>query len=1052
MQKNKFITRPVLSTAISIFIVILGIMGLESLPISQYPDIAPPTVTVTANYTGANAQTILNSVVTPLEEEINGVENMTYITSVAANTGEAKITVYFKQGSDADMAAVNVQNRVAKAEGLLPSEVTKVGVSTSKKQTSMLMSFGIYSEDDKYDLNFLENYMNINIVSEIKRINGVGDVNIMGTNYAMRIWLQPDVMAQHHLMPSDIITALEEQNIEAAPGQLGEQGKQSFQYVLKYKGRLQSETEFENIVITATNDGEVLHLSDIATIELGRQSTSINGKINGHNGVACMIFQTAGSNAVEINEEISAFLEEVQKSFPEGVKVATLMNTNNFLFASMWEVIKTLLEAFVLVVAVTYIFLQNFRSTLIPAIAIPVSLIGTFFFLWVFGFSINLLTLCALVLAIAIVVDDAIVVVEAVQAKLDEGYESARQASIDAMGEITGAIISITLVMMAIFIPVSFMGGTSGVFYRQMGLTLAFAIGISALNALTLSPALCAILLKPEKNNLGEKSSFIHRFHTSFNDNFHRLVKKYKKGTQFFINHKRISGGLVVLSILLFVALVKLTPTAMVPDEDQGVIFGVVTMPVGTSLEETAKEMDKIAEIVKDAPGIQTFNIANGVSITDGQGNRNGMTLIKLKDWSERGEGESLNEIVSYLRRKTSETVKNGQIMFFSPPMIPGYSTSNGFEFQLQDKTGGDINKFNEVAQKFLSELNTCPEIGLARTAFNPSSPQYMVDIDVEKCKIAGISPEVILTTLQGYYGGIYASNFNRFGKLYRVMIQAAPDYRTNIESLNKIMVRNGTKMAPITPFVNLRKVYGPDNLNRFNLYTSISIMGAPADGVSSGEAITAINELAKQLPTGYGFEFSGMTREENSTGSNSTALVLGIVFVFIYLLLSMQYESYILPIVILLSVPFGLSGSLLFANIMGLSNNIYMQIALIMLIGLLAKNSILIVEYAKERRCNGMGIVEAAIDAAGARLRPILMTSFALIIGLLPMMFSSGVGANGNSTLGAGSVGGMLIGMICQIFITPALFVIFQKIQEKIKPITVDQNQVTASKTSITQ
>jgi HAE1 family hydrophobic/amphiphilic exporter-1 len=1035
MQQNKFITRPVLSTAISIFIVILGILGVESLPISQYPDIAPPTIVVTATYTGANAQTVLNSVVIPLEEEINGVENMDYISSTAANTGEARITVYFKQGTDPDMAAVNVQNRVAQAESVLPSEVTDVGVSTSKKQTSMLMSFGIYSADDKYDLTFLENYMDINIVPELQRINGVGDVDVMGTNYAMRIWLKPDVMAQHQLMPSDIITALDEQNIEAAPGQLGEQGNQSFQYVLKYKGRLQNETEFENIVIASTNDGEVLHLSDVATVELGRFSSSIHGTINGHNGVGCMIFQTAGSNAVEINNNISAYLQKAETSFPEGIQVATIMNTNDFLFASIWEVLKTLLEAFILVVAVTYIFLQNFRSTLIPAIAIPVALIGTFFLLWVFGFSINLLTLCALILAIAIVVDDAIVVVEAVQAKLDEGYESARQAAVDAMGEITSAIISITLVMMAIFIPVSFMGGTSGIFYQQMGLTLAFAIGISALNALTLSPALCAILLKPESADATKKNTFIHRFHTSFNDNFHHLVNKYKKGTRFFIHHKWLSGGLVVLSLLLFMILMKLTPTAMVPDEDQGTIFGALTMPVGTSLEETSKEMAKVEEIVKETPGVKTFNIVSGVSIVDGQSSRNGMTMIRLKDWSERGEGESLNEVISYLRKRTAETIKNGKIMFFSPSMIPGYSTSNGFEFQLQDKTGGDLNKFYEVTQDFLDKLAARPEIEFARTSFDPSSPQYQVDIDVEQCKKAGISPSEILSVLQGYYGGIYASDFNRFGKLYRVMIQAAPDYRTNKESLNKIMVRNGSKMAPITQFVNLRKVYGPANINRFNLYTSISIMGSPASGFSSGDAIAAIDEVAGQLPMGYGFEYSGMTREESSTGSNTTAVVLGIVLVFIYLLLSMQYESYILPIIIILSVPFGLSGSLLFANMMGLSNNIYMQIALIMLIGLLAKNSILIVEYAKERRSHGMGIVEAAIDAAGARLRPILMTSLALIIGLLPMMFASGVGANGNSTLGAGSVGGMLIGMICQIFITPALFVIFQKIQEKVKP-----------------
>jgi HAE1 family hydrophobic/amphiphilic exporter-1 len=1052
MKFDKFITRPVLSSALSIFIVILGVLGISSLPTSQYPSIAPPTVQVEATYTGANAQTVLNSVIAPLEEEINGVENMTYMTSTATNTGEATIKVYFKLGTDPDMAAVNVQNKVSKAEGSLPSEVTKIGVTTSKRQSSMLMSFGLYSDNDQYDYSFLENYANINLIPQIKRINGVSEVLLAGSNYSMRIWLKPDVMAQHHLMPSDITDALDEQNIEAAPGQLGEQGNQSFQYVLKYKGRLQSVKEFEDIVISATKDGEILHLSDVAKVELGRLSNSITTHVNGYPGVSCMIFQTAGSNAMDINNSISSFLEKSKVDFPKGVVVQTLMNTNDFLYASIWEVVKTLLEAFLLVILVTYIFLQNTRSTLIPTIAIPVALVGSFFLMWVFGFSINLLTLCAMVLAIGTVVDDAIIVVEAVQAKLDAGYTSARQASLDAMSEISSAIISSTLVMMAIFIPVSFTSGTTGVFFKQMGLTMAFAIGISGINALTLSPALCALMLKPIAKNGEKKKSFANRFHTAFNDNFARLTTKYKKGVGFFTSHKLMSGSLVAVVIIAFVFLLRVTPTGMIPNEDQGTIFGALSMPVGTSLEETSKEMAKISKIVKGIPAIKSYSINNGFSLIDGEGNTYGMLICKLKDWDLRSDEESLSDIIALLNKETAKVVKNGNVMYLAPPMVSGYSTTNGFEFKLQDKTGGDLTKFETISKDFITKLNNRPEIESSRTSFNSSTPQYMVDIDVEQCKIAGISPELILSTLEGYYGGIYASNFNRFGKLYRVMIQASADYRTNAESLNKIMLRNGTEMAPISQFVSLRKVYGPNSITRFNTYTSIDITGSPADAYSSGEAISAIRELAKDLPTGYSYEFSGMTRDESSTSSNSTAIILGIVFVFIFLLLSMQYESYILPIIIMLSIPMGLTGSLLFANIMGINNNIYLQIALIMLIGLIAKNSILIVEYAVERRQQGLPIIQAAIEAAAARLRPIMMTSLTLIVGLLPMMLASGVGANGNRSLGTGVIGGMLIGMICQIFITPALFVIFQKIQEKIKPMNKDFNQTTNNKPSVIQ
>ncbi|WP_372755638.1 efflux RND transporter permease subunit [Labilibaculum sp.] len=1052
MKFDKFITRPVLSSAVSVFIVILGVLGLVSLPISQYPSIAPPTVQVEATYTGANAQTVLNSVIAPLEEEINGVENMTYMTSTATNTGDASITIYFKLGTDPDMAAVNVQNKVSSAEGSLPSEVTEVGVTTSKRQSSMLMCFGLYSENDQYDYSFLENYAEINLVPQIKRITGVSSVSGAGSNYSMRIWLKPDVMAQYQLMPSDITTALDEQNIEAAPGQLGEQGNQAFQYVLKYKGRLQSVEEFENIVISATEDGEILHLKDVAKIELGRLSNTMTTNVNGHAGITYMIFQTAGSNAMDINNSIASFLEEAEADFPDGIKSATLLNTNSFLYASIWEVIKTLLEAFLLVILVTYIFLQNTRSTLIPTIAIPVALVGSFFLMWIFGFSVNLLTLCAMVLAIGTVVDDAIIVVEAVQAKLDAGYTSARQASLDAMSEISSAIISSTLVMMAIFIPVSFTGGTTGIFFQQMGLTMAFAIGISGINALTLSPALCALMLKPKDNDGEKKKTFAQRFHSSFNDNFKRLTNKYKKGVSFFTSHKLMSGSLVGIVIIAFVFLLRITPTGFIPNEDQGTIFGVLSMPVGTSLEETTKEMDKVSTLVQSIPAIESYSVNNGYSLVDGSGNTYGMLICKLKDWDFRGDGESVDEIISQLYRETGKIVKNGNMIYLAPPMVAGYSVTNGFELKLQDKTGGDLTKFETVANDFIQKLNQRPEIESSRTSFSASTPQYMVDVDAEKCKIAGISPDVILSTLEGYYGGIYASNFNRFGKLYRVMIQASPDYRTNTESLNKIMVRNGTEMASISQFVTLRKAYGPDNISRFNMYTSISITGSPAGDYSSGEAINAIKELAKELPTGYSYEFSGMTRDESSTGANTTAIILGIVFVFIYLLLSMQYESYILPIIIILSIPMGLAGSLLFANIMGVDNNIYLQIALIMLIGLIAKNSILIVEYAIERRQQGLSIRQAAIEAATARLRPIMMTSLTLIVGLMPMMFASGVGANGNSSLGTGVIGGMLIGMICQIFITPALFVIFQKFQEKFKPVKDDFSQAIIDTSNLTK
>ena len=1038
MKLDRFINRPVLSTVISIVVVILGILGLVSLPVSQYPDIAPPTIRVTTTYTGANAQTILNSVIAPLEEQINGVEDMMYMSSTATNTGEASIEVYFKQGTDPDMAAVNVQNRVAKAQGFLPAEVTQVGVITQKRQSSMLLGFSFYSSDDKYDNEFLENYMNINIIPEIKRIQGVGDAMVMGTDYSMRIWLKPDVMAQYKLMPSDVSVALAEQNIEAAPGQFGERGNQSFQYVMKYKGRLQTQEEFENIVIRATSDGEILRLKDIATVELGRLTYGFQNNVNGHPGVTAIIFQTAGSNATTIIQDIQEYLKKVEPTLPPGVKVVELLNANDFLFASIHEVLKTLLEAFVLVFLVVYIFLQDFRSTLIPAIAIPVALIGTFFGLYLIGFSVNLLTLCAMVLAIAIVVDDAIVVVEGVHAKLDQGYKSARLASIDAMSELGGAIVSITLVMMSVFIPVSFMTGTSGTFYRQFGLTMAIAIGLSAINALTLSPALCAIFLHPhDKNGEKKKTSLIERFHIAFNAAYDVTLKKYERGITFFIRRKFLSFAIVIATIVVMIFLMNITPAGLVPNEDTGTIFAVVDMAPGTAQERTEAVMEQVDSLVAANPAVKSRTQVTGYSFLAGQGNSYGTLIIKLKDWKERGKGEDANTVIGTLYMQAQSLIKDARVLLFAPPMIPGYSVTNGFEFNLQDKTGGDLNTFYEVAQEFLGKLKERPEIATAQTSFNPTFPQYMIDIDAAKCKQAGISPNDILTTLQGYYGGIYASNFNRFGKLYRVMIQADPRYRINPESLQNVKIRNGNEMAPISQFMTLTKVYGPDNIKRFNMFTSMSVNGSPADGYSSGQAIKAIEEVAAQsLPTGYGFEFSGMTREEQSSSGSTTAMIFALCFVFVYLLLSAQYESYILPLVVLLSVPSGLMGSFIFAQIMGVENNIYMQIALIMLIGLLAKNAILITEFALDRRKTGMSITEAAVSGASARLRPILMTSLAMVIGLLPLMFAHGVGANGNSTLGTGAIGGMFIGMICQIFIVPALFVVFEHIQEKVKPL----------------
>lgn len=1038
MKLDTFINRPVLSTVISIFIVILGVVGMLWLPITQYPDIAPPTIQVSTTYTGADAKTVLNSVIAPIEEQINGAEGMTYIQSTATNTGSATITVYFEQGFDPDMAAVDVQNRVAKAQSMLPAEVTRVGVITQKRQTSMLLVFSLLSPDGKFEQEFIENYMKINVIPQIQRVNGVGDAMVMGADYSMRIWLKPDAMAQHNLMPSDVSAALADQNIEAAPGQFGENGGTAFQYVMRYRGRLITPEEFDKIIIRADKDGNVLYLKDVATMELGRVSYGFKGKTNGHPAAPAIIFQTAGSNATQVIKDVEAKINEAGKELPNGLEFNVSMNTNDFLYASIEEVIKTLIEAFILVFLVVYVFLQDLRSTIIPAIAIPVALIGTFFGLYLIGFSINLLTLSALVLAIAIVVDDAIVVVEAVHAKLDEGYTSARMAAIDAMREIGGAIVSITLVMMLVFIPVSFMSGTSGVFYRQFGLTMAIAIGLSALNALTLSPALCAVFLKPHKADGGSKKvSFVKAFHEGFNRNYEKLLVRYKKWAGFFINHKITAFGVVAASIVALAAMMMTTSTALVPNEDTGVLFCMVNMPPATSLDKTEATLAKVDKILAANPAVESRSEILGYSFIAGQGNTYGTFIVKLKDWSEREKGQDATSVLGQLYGAVGQQIKDATVMVFQPPMITGYSVTSGFELQLQDKTGGDINKFFQIYQQFIGALNQRPEIQQAYSTFNPTFPQYMVNVDVAKTKQAGISPSVVLSTLQGYYGGMYVSNFNRFGKLYRVMMQADPSARISPETLNQVKVRVGNEMSPITNFITLERVYGPDIISRFNLFTSISVSGTPNPGYSNGDAIKAIQEVAAQtLPMGYGYEFSGMTREEQNSSAASTAIVFGLCLLFVYLLLSAQYESYILPLSVILSIPLGLMGSFLFAKIFGVNNNIYLQIGLIMLIGLLAKNAILIVEFALDRRKTGMSIVGAAIAGAAARLRPILMTGFAMIIGLLPLMLANGVGANGNRSLGTGAVGGMLIGMILQVLIVPALFVAFQKIQEKIQPL----------------
>ncbi len=1062
MTFTNFIKRPVLSTVISIVIVLLGFIGLASLPIEQYPDIAPPTVVVFTSYPGADAETVKNSVITPLEESINGVEGMDYISSSAAS-GSASITVLFRQGMNPDMCAVNVQNRVQQAQALLPAEVTRIGVTVMKRQTSQVLMFTLTS-DGRYDDEFLTNYNNINIVPAIKRIQGVGDVQSPGLKtYSMRIWLKPDVMKQYGLMPSDISGALAEQNVEAAPGTFGEQSNVAYEYAIRYTGRLKTAEEFGNIIISSDANGQTLKLKDVARIELGGQQYSVSMKNNNIPSVMGMVQQIAGSNANQIAKEVKAELEEQAKLFPPGMYYKINYDVTEFLYASIEEVVFTLVFTLILVFLVIYVFLQDWRSTLIPLIAVPVSLIGTFFFLSVFGFSINLLTLSALLLAIAIVVDDAIVVVEAVHAKLDQGYKSALTASIDAMNEISGAIISITLVMASVFIPVSFIGGTTGTFYREFGVTMAVSIFISALNALTLSPALCAIFLKPhDKEGHERKMSRIDRFHASFNAAYDSVLGKYKKSVEKLVRKPMAMIITVVAGIAVLVITMFTTKSGLVPDEDTGTVFCTVSMPPATSVARTRTVINQVDSILASDPAIQSREQIQGYNFIAGAGSDQATFILKLRPFDERQKGfwwklsglwqgdgiyrfflnpYDASGVLAQIYIKTAH-IKDAQILAFAPPMIPGFSASSGVSLVMQDRTGGDLNKFFGIVKDYLAELNKRPEFQTAQTSYNPNYPQYMVSVDVAKCKQSGISPSTVLATLQGYYGGLYASNFNSFGKLYRVMIQGSPDTRMTPESLNSIYVRTPAGMSPVKEFCQMNRVYGPSNINRFNLFTSINVTATVAEGYSTGEAIKAAQEVAAEvLPQGYTYDYQGLTREE-AKASNSTAIIFLLCFIFIYLILSAQYESYILPLAVVLSVPFGLAGCFLFTQLFGHSNDIYMQISLIMLIGLLAKNAILIVQFALERRQLGMAITWSAILGASARLRPILMTSLAMIIGLLPMMFASGVGKNGNQTLGAAAVGGMLIGTILQVLVVPGLFVIFQSLQEKFSPMKFEDDE----------
>ena len=1042
MKTNIFIKRPMAAFAISILILIVGIISLFSLPVEQYPDIAPPTVMVQATYTGADADAVMNSVIMPLEESINGVENMMYISSTATNTGSATITVYFNQGTDPDMAAVNVQNRVSMAEGLLPAEVTQIGVTTMKRQTSFLQINSLTSPDGRYDENFIANYLDINVIPEIKRIQGVGDVQELGDTYSMRIWLNPERMAQYGLQPSDITAVLAEQNLEAPTGSLGESSPNVFQYTMKYHGRLKDMTEFSNMVVRANEDGSVLRLKDIAEVELGRESYGFHGEVDQKPGVTFMVFQVAGSNATAVNAAITAKLEEMSENLPEGLEFVQMMSTNDFLFASIHNVVETLVIAIILVILVVYFFLQDFKSTVIPSISIIVSLVGTFSCLVAAGFSLNILTLFALVLAIGIVVDDAIIVVEAVQAKYDIGYQSPYQAAKDGMADVSMAVITCSIVFMAVFIPVCFMGGTSGVFYTQFGITMATAVGISLISAMTLCPALCAIMMRPSDGTKSEKS-FNGRVRAAYNASFNAILGKYKKGLMFVFHHRWMVWASLAIAIILLVVLMRTTKTGLVPQEDMGTIMVNVGTSPGNTLVETQKVVKQVNQIIEDTPEIDHFSSVSGYGLLSGQGTSYGTIIIKLKDWKDRkGDEHNANAVMARLNGQFAQ-IKEASIFCFQPAMIPGYGMGNSIELNMQDKTGGDMSTFYQSVMQFVGALNQRPEVAMAYTTYAMNFPQIAVEVDAAKCKRAGISPTDVLSALGSYCGGSYVSNYNQFGKVYRVMLQASPEYRLDQHALDNMFVRNGEEMAPISQFVTLEDTMGAEIATRFNLYSSITVNVSPAEGYSSGQAQQAIEEVAAQvLPSGYGYEYGGMAREEASSGGSQTVFVYAICIVLVFLIMVCLYESFLIPLAVIFSVPFGLMGSFLFARFFGLENNIYLQTGMIMLIGLLAKTAILITEYAVERRRRGMGIVTSAYTATQARLRPILMTVMTMIFGMLPLMFSSGAGANGNGSLATGVIGGLLVGTIALLFVTPVFYIVFEYLQERLrKPMEIEPN-----------
>ncbi len=1038
MFVKRFIDRPILSIVISITILIVGIIGYTMLPVEQFPEIAPPTISVSASYSGASASTVQKSVVVPLEEAINGVEDMLYMTSSASSSGSASITVYFRQGTDGDMAMVNVQNRVASAESLLPGEVTKAGVTVRRRQSSTLKMVALYSPENIYDDIFISNYMKINVEPQVARVKGVGEMNVMGPDYALRIWMDPQKMAQYNLMPSDISNMLSEQNIESSTGTLGINSYNAFQVDLSYKGRLEEEVDYENLVLSSLDDGSVLRLKDVATIELAARDYNIFGNVKGKSGRMSMIAQMSGSNANEITIAVDKVLDELRETLPRGLELIDIMNTKDFLDASFQSVFWTLIQAILLVILVVYIFLQNFRSTLIPSAAIIVSLVGTFAFIYAVGFSLNLLTLFALVLVIGTVVDDAIVVVEAVQSKFDKGEKSPYMATYNAMKEVTSALITTTIVFMAVFIPISFMGGTTGTFYTQFGLTMAAAVAISTVNAMTLSPALCALIMIPHKDvKSGEKLSFSTRFHIAFDDSFNSIVSKYQKNVLFFLKHKVLATFLIVAALGGLAYMMNNTKTSLVPNEDMGTIFLNIQTAPGYTHMETMKVVREVEARVSGIEEIYAYSMVVGQNRMGTSGGNAGMFVIRLKNWDERkGEGQDVDSVVAKIYALTAD-ITSASIMAMAPPMISGYGTSNGFEIHVQDRKGGNIYDLEKYTQEFIQGLLEREEIARAQTSFSTEFPQYQIEVDAAQCLRNGVSPSSVLSTLSGYVGSSYASNLNKYSKLYRVVIQAPVEDRLDLTALENMYVRNDEGlMTPVSQYLKIEKMYGAQNLSRFNLFPSISVNGMPADGFSSGQAINAVKEVAAQtLPIGYGYEFGSLSREEATSTADDTVLVFIICITFVYLILCALYESIFIPLAVILSIPFGLAGSYLFTNLFGLTSDIYMQTGLIMLIGLLAKTAILLTEYASERRKMGMTISQAAISAAKARLRPILMTSLTLIFGMLPLMFASGVGANGNISLGVGVVGGMLIGTIALIFIVPALFVIFQTMQESIMP-----------------